>query len=215
MITEAVVALTDYGLAIECACCSYLMCDRKDRRPIHLWFGLFFGSLGLAALAGGTVHGFFPDEEALWHGVLWRTTLLSLGITALAAWAAGAEIYFSQTIARYITQAAIAGFIVYSVIVLLTNRSFVVAIANYGPAVFFLFVIFIFAYTRIKERKILLGVLGLALTFVAAGVQLGNLALHPVYFNHNALYHLVQAVALLLIFWGAKPVVAHQTIQAR
>jgi hypothetical protein len=40
--------------------------------------------------------------------------------------------------------------------------------------------------------------------FVAAGIQQGGIGLHPVYFNHNALYHLVQGIALALIFLAAR-----------
>jgi hypothetical protein len=41
------------------------------------------------------------------------------------------------------------------------------------------------------------------LTLVAAAVQQARIALHPTYFNHNALYHLLQAIALFLIFRAA------------
>jgi hypothetical protein len=41
------------------------------------------------------------------------------------------------------------------------------------------------------------------LTFVAAAVQYTRVDPHPVYVNHNALYHVIQAVALLLIYRGA------------
>jgi hypothetical protein len=43
-----------------------------------------------------------------------------------------------------------------------------------------------------------------ALSFVAAAVQQTETSLHPLYFNHNALYHLIQAFALLLIFLAAR-----------
>ena len=46
------------------------------------------------------------------------------------------------------------------------------------------------------------GAWGLALSLVAAGLQHFRIALHPVYFNHNALYHVVQAIALYFIFLG-------------
>ncbi|MGH7254227.1 MAG: DUF6962 family protein, partial [Nitrospirales bacterium] len=38
----------------------------------------------------------------------------------------------------------------------------------------------------------------------AAAVQVGQVALHPLYFDLNALYHLIQAVAFFLIYWGAR-----------
>jgi len=35
---------------------------------------------------------------------------------------------------------------------------------------------------------------------LASYLQQRGVGLHPIYFNHNALYHALQAVALLLIF---------------
>lgn len=59
MITEPDVTLTDYGLALECVLFTYLLHQQGHwRNSIRAWFILFFGSVGLAALAGGTVHGF-------------------------------------------------------------------------------------------------------------------------------------------------------------
>lgn len=63
-------------------------------------------------------------------------------------------------------------------------------------------------YARERERHVLVAVLGLPLTFVAAAVQQAGVALHPTYFDHNALYHLVQAVALWLFFLGFRSVTA-------
>ena len=48
------------------------------------------------------------------------------------------------------------------------------------------------------------GAWGLGLTFVAAAVQQGRVGLHPRYFNHNALYHLIQGAGLFLVFRGAR-----------
>ena len=44
----------------------------------------------------------------------------------------------------------------------------------------------------------------MVLTLVAAVVQQRKISLHPVYFNHNAFYHAIQAVALVLIYVGAR-----------
>ena len=43
---------------------------------------------------------------------------------------------------------------------------------------------------------------GIISTFAAAGVQQTGLAMHPIYFNHNALYHLIQGLALFMVFWS-------------
>ncbi len=38
--------------------------------------------------------------------------------------------------------------------------------------------------------------MGVVLTFIAAAIQAFELKLHPVYFDHNAGYHVVQALGL-------------------
>jgi hypothetical protein len=67
----------------------------------------------------------------------------------------------------------------------------------------FLIVAFFARYQSNAVTPLAQGLAGLLLTLVAAGVQQARLAVHPTYFNHNALYHLLQAIALFLIFRGA------------
>lgn len=205
MITEPDVALTDYGLALECALFAYLLVRRRDgQRPLQTWFALFFGSLSAAALAGGTLHGFFLDPQTTGQTILWPATLLAIGVTALSAWVIGVLIQFPEAVARWIVILAIVAFAGYCAIVLLVTQTFWVAVVNYLPAAGFLFLVFSLTYQRTRERPVLVGAAGLALTFVAAGARERDIALHPVYFNHNALYHLIQAVALFMVFWAAR-----------
>jgi hypothetical protein len=42
----------------------------------------------------------------------------------------------------------------------------------------------------------------LALSIVAAVTQQARIALHPVYFDHNAVYHVIQAIALVVLYFG-------------
>ena len=77
------------------------------------------------------------------------------------------------------------------------------AIAAYLPAALFLLAVFVSAGHR-RGRSNVSGTVGLALTFVAAAVQQLHIALHPVYFNHNALYHVIQGIAIVLLFLGAR-----------
>jgi hypothetical protein len=59
---------------------------------------------------------------------------------------------------------------------------------------------FAVVYGRDPRPSMFAGVIGMALTVVAAYVQQRGSAVHPVHFNHNALYHVIQAVGLLLIY---------------
>src|SRR2546422_827392 len=79
------------------------------------------------------------------------------------------------------------------------------------PAAVFLLVVLSVAYARARERRILVAIAGLGLMFIAAAVQQARIALHPTYFNHNALYHLIQAVALWLFFLGSRRLHADAT----
>ncbi len=199
------VTLTDYGLAIECAVLALLLLRQGEpQEPLRIWFGLFFASVGLAALAGGTVHGFFPGEETLGHAILWPTGLIAIGFTALAGWTIGARVLLNPGPARLICVIAAIEFVGYCIVVLFINRTFTVAVMNYVPAVLFLAMAFTAIYAGTHAPELLLGVGGLLLTLVAAALQQLKIGLHPVYFDYNALYHLIQAVALLMIFVGAR-----------
>ena len=208
--TEPDVALTDYGLAVECAIFAWLVCRRGERgSELHVWVVVFFASLALASLCGGTVHGFFLDEASYGNAVLWPLSLLAIGVTALSGWAIGAKLVLAPGAARWILRAALLQLVVYGVIVLLVSDAFWVAMICYLPAALFLVVAFVVARRRPGMESASFGAWGLVLTFVAAAFQQLNISIHPVYFNHNALYHAVQAVALGLIFVGYRdPLVA-------
>jgi hypothetical protein len=183
------VTLTDYALGLECAALVYLL-RRRDMAG-RGWLGVFLIAVGVAAVAAGTVHGFYPDPASRAHAVLWRATMLAIGAGALAAWALGARLLLSPRGARGVsTVAAIASF-AYAVVVVGVSQAFWIAVAFYLPAAAFLLAAFV-------VRGIVAGAAGVLLTFVAAGVQVGRvrmLGLDP-----DALYHVVQAVGVWLVF---------------
>jgi hypothetical protein len=208
MIAEPDVALTDYGLAIECALLAvFLYRTPTSAVPLRFYFVAFFCAVGLGALLGGTDHGFLLDKTTRVRAVVWKGTLIAIGVSALAAWQAGA-LLTAPAPAHWIRAGAVLVFIGYLFAVARSN-AFLVAIVHYVPAVMFLLGVFVWHYVRGRERHYLWGVVALLLTFAAAGVQQARIGLHPVLFNHNALYHLIQAVALLLLFLAARGIVRH------
>jgi len=102
-----------------------------------------------------------------------------------------------------VIRAALVEFLAYSIYVAGIDDQFRVAIANYIPAVIFLGIAFALNYRSRRERPVLVGLVGLVVTGVAAAVQTLGFSLHPYYFNHNATYHLTQAIGLFLIFLSA------------
>lgn len=203
--TEPDVTLTDYAIALECA----ILCALASRwqTPSHAlrrWWIVFFASIGAGALFGGTVHGFFLDERTLGYRILWPATLLALGVTSMTMWFVGATAALQEPRATWLRRAAVAALLVYATVVLFADSRFVVAIAMYLPATVFLLITLCVLYARRRTRALAIGIAGLLLTFAAAAVQQLRIAVHPVYFNHNALYHVIQGIALAMIYVGAR-----------
>jgi len=202
---EPDVALTDFGLALEAGCFAVWLERRyAPGAPLRLPFIGFFAAVAIAAFLGGIAHGFLPDEQTRLYRVVWLSTLIAIGAAALASWAVGARLIFGERTAGRVTAFAALLFAAYVLAVVFVSRSFAVAIVHYLPAAAFLLFAFAYAWRRRRADFLAAGIAGVALTFVAAAVQHGRIGLHPRYFNHNALYHLIQAFALLLIFLAAR-----------
>ena len=80
------------------------------------------------------------------------------------------------------------------------NPVFLAAIAAYGAA--FAVLLAIRFYKRPMDHAGRLLVAGVGLSLVAAGVQQSGWSIHR-YFNHNDLYHVIQAVAVWLLYRAA------------
>lgn len=201
---EPAVALTDLGLALENALFAMLLARRAQNIRLQRWFMVFFAGLALAALLGFISHGFIADKGSGPHAAVWATVLLAIGTVALAACAIGAQLLWPDALARRITRVAILCSLLYAVVVLAGHRLFIIAIAFYLPATVLLLTALIVRYRRSPATHLRAGILGLLLTLVAALVQQAGIGLHPAHFDHNALYHLIQAVALLLVYRSAR-----------
>jgi len=200
-VAEPDVTFTDYLLALETACFARIVLRRPTRRPsLRRWFAIFFGAASAASLAGGTVHGFFGGEETLGHRILWPASMIAIGGGAFALSAVGAELRFRPAVARRVTIAAATATAGYAAVILFVSHDFRVAVVAYLPAASFLLVVLVRRFGERRERDVLIGVAAIVLAFAAAGVQQGKVALHPRYADHNALYHLIQAVSFACFY---------------
>jgi len=206
---EPSVTLTDYLLTIECGLFAWWLFDISSAHvTLQSYFVGIFAALAIAALFGGTVHGFFPVETSLGYRILWPSTMLAVGAAAYCAWGIGAYLLFAAATANWIMLAAGIFLLVYSVTVLFFFRDFSIAIIHYLPAVLFAAAAFAVLAVRQMHWAPALGFLGLVATVIAAFLQARQVAVHPVYFDHNALYHLIQAAALVLVYLSARTIVA-------
>ena len=202
---EPDVALTDFGLAAECVLfAGWLQWRTLQDSPLRRWFVVLFAALGIGALLGGITHGFFPDAQAHAARVVWIATLIAIGVAALASWAVGAHVLFANTGARWLVMAAALLFALNVAVVLSISQSFLVAIAFYAPAIVFALIAFVLAYRASGNPSMLFAIAGIVLSLIAAVVQQTQTGIAALGLSHNALYHLVQAAGLLLIFLTAR-----------
>jgi hypothetical protein len=203
--TQLDVSLTDYALAVECVCLTWWVAQMHPEHPGRGWpFVLFFASVAIAAAAGGTVHGFFLNEDSMGHKILWPMTLIMMGMTAVSGVYIGCGLVCSPSNATLIERGALAVFAVYTFVVLFVRHDFLIAILGYLPALAFVGAGFLSAYLRGMGRGFLLGLLGVCTMFLAAAAQQAKLGLSERYFGYNAVYHLLQAVALLMVAFAAR-----------
>ena len=159
---------------------------------------LFFGGSSAATLLGGTVHGFFPVEDAPGHRLLWPATMLSTGVAALAGWAIAARLWYAPRIARRLTSLAILEFAAYSAIVLVRDQRFLIAAINDLPPTLFLGLGFARLLGRHRRPRLLTGLGAIGLMLVAAGVQQRKVRLGLL--DHNVLFHLLQGSVLPMLY---------------
>ncbi len=196
---EPAVALTDYLLAVECGVFAALLA----RRGADAAWTVVFAATSVASLLGGTVHGFLPDAEGPASRALWAITILCVGVTAAALVRAGAGVGWGRERARRLNSGLGLALIGYAGVVLFVRREFTVAIAAYLPAALFLMFVFARNGWRGRPAGVAPALSGITITIGGAAAQNAGIGLHPVYFDHNALYHVVQAVALYLLFRAA------------
>ena len=167
-----------------------------------MWL-IFFSSIAVASFTGGSVHGFFLDESSVGFKILWPLTLLSIGITASAAWVLVGLFAFGQKALKPSIIFSSACFLIYSIVVLAFSQNFLVVIVNYMPPILLLFFTAIKEFRRTKLKSYTWIAIGIAISLLAAYFQQAKIAIHPQYFTHNSTYHLIQAFGLASLFYGA------------
>ncbi len=205
---EPATTLTDFALAaLSAVFAVWLPVGASALTPLCLYFTGVFAALGVAAGAGGLVHGFFPDGSGMANRWLWRATLLSIGAAAFCVWGLSAELIVPTPYRVWLIGIAGLVFLLYATVVLWVRQDFLVAILHYLPAVLFALVSFAILMVEPDDRGALYCFIGVAGTVLAAAVQALRLGLHPRYFDHNAAYHGIQALAIAFIFAGARDLV--------
>jgi hypothetical protein len=201
-IHEPDVVLTDLGLAILGAGFARRLAGTASRGTLGLVPAVLMAGLASAAFWGAVFHGFFPREtETLPGFIAWIPVSLSIVVAATALLELGLRVLAPAVGERTRRRIAAVYAAAFAAVVLLVDESFGSIVRFYVPAL----LLFLIAATirAIRDRGGWISIaLGLALSAGAALLQQLQVALHPVYFDHNALYHVVQAAALVLLYAG-------------
>ena len=196
--------LTDYLLTLECAILgSRLLVEgrRSGQASVTAW-ALALLAVGLAALAGGTVHGFGPMMPEIATTLLWKLAVMAIGLTSLLFLIAAFQSTLPSRWRGVATTFAAGQFLAY-VAWMSTHDDFVYVIADYLPAMVVVLLLQSYATYRWRDRAGPWIIAGIVVSFVGAAVQQSGFAPHR-YFNHNDLYHVIQMVAVLLFYRGAR-----------
>jgi len=185
---------TDFALAALCAV--FVVALLRAGGPALL-YALLFAALGAAALLGGLWHGWVSGRRA--GDGLWLAVMLAVGLANAALWLIAGRVLGHPGPAGLFPALAWGQLALFAAIALLGTRGFGLTSAFSLPPVLVLIV----AHGLDGGPGHRFALAGFSLALVAAGLQAGKVALPRLRLGHNALYHLVQAVALTLVFLSA------------
>lgn len=159
-----------------------------DNRAVIWWCGAL-GAMALSALVGGLYHGFAPNFHTAVDGVWWRVVLGLICLMGLTM-----EVSLIHEIAPIWTgwmRVVVVKFLL-SVAAVIVWPDFRMAMADYGLAM----LAWVVAALVLRRRWSGWMLSGVGLSAVAGWVQQSGLALWPG-FNHNDVFHVIQALALV------------------
>ena len=183
-IHEPMTMVTDYVLGAVAAWLALALFKEEPRA--RRWWALAFAALAAGAFLGGTWHGFLQSD------LLWKATTLTVGVASFGM-VMGSSI--ATTRGKLLPVLAAIKLALYSAWMLFHDQFIYVVV---DTAIAFLVVAALHLWKW--NAAILAGVL---VSVIAALVQASGFKLHQ-HFNHNDLYHVIQIIALVLLYRGAK-----------
>jgi hypothetical protein len=204
MSPEIMVSITDFALAVFSGVLTAKLLSRPTAKPrTRRWFALVLGAIAFGSLLGGISHGLLPEESGRAGGLIWRATLMAIGPAAVGLWMLASILLFRPSSVERSRTLALIVLAVYVGVVLFEYQNFLIALLLYVPAAVLLLVAFAVHLKHSSDTFAIDGLIAMGITLVAGVLQYLRVGLHPVYFNHNALYHLCQAVGLFFLYRAA------------
>lgn len=201
LLYEPTTTLTDYAiflLGLYFSWETYLVWESQGSLFHLLWGGSFL-SVAISGFLGGASHGFGPKLEPVIKIILWRLTLIFVGITGLLLAMSAATFFISDdTMSAMFVTAGILLIIYFFRIK--KDDAFRSAVSFNLPLVLLSLILFLIVFFNGRTGALSIAI-GLVVSLVAAGVQRSGFTFHR-HFNHNDLYHVVQMLSMFLMFTG-------------
>jgi hypothetical protein len=197
------VVFTDLGLALLGVYFAFRLSRDKEATYLTRARVLLMAGLASAAFFGAVFHAFFPANTNTRAGFLaWVPVSLSIVLVASTLFALALPL-LAQRMSRTVKWALVGSYAVsFAYAVLFVDESYATIVRFYAPTLVLFLIAASLQAWRTKERGWALIATSLALSIVAAVTQQARIALHPVYFDHNAVYHVIQAIALVVLYFG-------------
>ena len=205
-IHEFSIAITDFILFIESivlACLLYKQGGKRLSSKTIQGLGSFlFLLLGTSSLLGALFHAFFPGKAESPDGfVIWMLTTVAIGLVAVTILYVIVFVLKNKSVSRTINILAPIFFLFYMYTIFFVDYHYPTVIKFYVPTILLWGIVGLWKSVVEKKAVWFYLLTGIALSIIAAGIQALHISLDPTYFNFNTLYHIIQCIALIFLYY--------------
>lgn len=201
-LSEPVTLLTDYALAGVCASLGWRLARAADGQASRRLWAAALVAVAVSAFAGGTFHGFAPLLGGPAAGLLWKFTVITIGVFCFGMMAGSACATTKGPLLTMLIAAAsvqLAGYCAW----MTAHDDYRYVILDSAVAMGMLVVLHGWSAVGRRDTASRWILAGVAVSVIAAVLQYFRIAPHE-HFNHNGLYHVVQIAAMALFYRGGK-----------
>lgn len=196
MITEPATMITDYILALTSLYLLYQLRKISNNPPAPSWSAAFLFVV-VASFTGGTTHGFVQYLSPIMYTILWKMTLVSIGL---------ADFFLLVGTGRWSTRIStdkIFGFaggkLIIYLIQIVQSDEFVYAALDYAFTLVIVIIIWIWHKKQIPKAAYMYLLLVLLLA-VFIGMIWGLKIGLTNWFNHNDIAHILQIGIMIAMY---------------
>lgn len=194
--------ITDYALAAVTGWLAWLLFRKQERHVSRSYWAVAFAALAFSAILGGTYHGFAPALAGGVQNLLWKATVLVVGVGTFAMVAGSSIGTTTETLRKLLISLATVKLVIY-LTWMVSHDDFSFVIVDTAIAMAAIGLLHGWTAMRGRDPASFWMIGGVGVSALAAGVQAKGYEPHP-NFDHNDLYHIIQIAAMILFYIGAR-----------